>query len=79
MKKVGEDIIRMYNIKPEELKMVYHDMGSYSAKPKAKDGVLDYNQWIDYNTYNKGFSGAPLMIPIKKNGGETNNWLDKYN
>jgi hypothetical protein len=79
MKKLGKDIIKMYGIKPEDLNFTYQDMGSYSAKPKARDGVLDYNQWIKYNTYNRGFSGAPLMIPIKKNGGETNNWLNKYN
>lgn len=79
MKKIGKDIIKMYGIKPEDLNLTYQDMGSYSAKPKAKNGVLDYNQWKNFNTYNRGFSGAPLMIPIKKNGGETNNWLNKYN
>jgi hypothetical protein len=79
MKKIGKDIIKMYGIKPEDLNLTYQDMGSYSAKPKSRDGVLDYNQWKNFNTYNRGFSGAPLMIPIKKNGGETNNWLNKYN
>jgi len=78
MKKIGEDIIKMYGIKPEDLKIIYHDMGSYSAKPKSKKGILDYKQWIDYNRYNMGFSGAPLMVPEKKIGGETKNWLNKY-
>ena len=55
-------------------------MGSYSAKPKAKpDGTLSYDQWANYNTYNKGRSGAPLMIPKSKLklGGEIS-WIDKY-
>lgn len=69
LRKVGEDIINEYGIKPEDLDLVYHDMGSYSAKPKANKGKLNYDQWIDYNTYNRGFSGAPLMIPIKRQGG----------
>jgi hypothetical protein len=69
IKKVGKDIIKTYGIKPEDLEFAYHDMGSYSAKPKAKSDVLDYNQWLDYNTYNRGFSGAPLIIPVKRKGG----------
>ena len=49
-------------------------MGSYSAKPAAQNGVIDYKQWLDYNSQNRGFSGAPLIIPSKKDGG----WLHKY-
>jgi hypothetical protein len=71
MKAAGESLIEKYKLKPEQLEFVFHDMGSYSAKPKAdKNNELDYNQWIDFNTYNRGFSGAPLMIPKEKNGGD---------
>jgi hypothetical protein len=68
MRDYGNKLIEKYKIKPEELELVYHDMGSYSAKPKAKNGTLDYDQWEGYNSYNKGFSGAPLMIPKYKYG-----------
>lgn len=69
IKKAGEDIIKKYGIKPQDLELAYHDMGSYSAKPKAHGDKLDYNQWLDYNQYNRGFSGAPLIIPKQKYGG----------
>jgi hypothetical protein len=69
IRKIGEDLIKTFGLKPEDLEFAYHDMGSYSAKPKAHNGVLDYKQWLDYNTYNRGFSGAPMMIPKKNNGG----------
>jgi hypothetical protein len=70
MKVAGENLIKRYNLKPNQLDFIFHDMGSYSAKPKAtgKD-ELDYDQWIDFNSYNRGYSGAPLMIPSKKYGG----------
>ena len=74
MKKIGEKIIKQYGITPDNLELVYHDMGSYSAKPKAHGTTLDYNQWLDYNQYNKGFSGAPLVIPAKKYGGSLNKY-----
>lgn len=70
IKKMGDELIKKYNLKPEELTMTYHDMGSYSAKPKAHDGKLNYDQWLNYNNYNRGFSGAPMMIPKKQNGGQ---------
>jgi hypothetical protein len=69
LRQTGEDILKNYKIKPEDLIFTYHDMGSYSAKPKSHNGVLDYNQWLDYNTYNRGFSGAPIIIPKQKYGG----------
>jgi hypothetical protein len=71
IRKGGEELIKKYKLNPNDLEFIYHDMGSYSAKPKAKsDGTLDYDQWLDYNNYNKGFSGAPLMIPKNKYGGD---------
>ena len=69
IKGVGDYIMKTYGVKPEELELLYHDMGSYSAKPKAHGDKLDYNQWLDYNTYNRGFSGAPMIIPKNKYGG----------
>jgi len=70
IKKAGEDIIKKYGIKPQDLELAYHDMGSYSAKPKAHGDKLDYDQWLDYNQYNRGFSGAPLIIPKEEYGGD---------
>lgn len=71
IRKAGEELIKKYGLNPDELTFAYHDMGSYSAKPKAHDGKLNYNQWLNYNNYNRGFSGAPIMIPLKKRGGST--------
>lgn len=78
IKKAGQGIIKKYAIKPEDLEIVHHDMGSYSGKPKAKNNELDYDQWIDFNSYNQGFSGAPLMIPSNKFGGELKSPLMQY-
>ena len=69
IRKIGDELVKTYGIKPEELELAYHDMGSYSAKPKAHGDVLDYNQWLNYNSYNRGFSGAPMVIPKNKYGG----------
>lgn len=67
LKEVGNNLIKQYGIKEDALDFIYHDMGSYSAKPKSHNGNLNYKQWQDYNTYNKGFSGAPIMIPKNNN------------
>jgi hypothetical protein len=63
LKSIGLDIIKNKKILPDELTFLYHDMGSYSAKPKAQDGFLNYKQWKNFNTYNRGYSGAPIIIP----------------
>lgn len=73
LKKTGQDIIKKYNITGDAIDVVYHDMGSYSAKPAAQNGVIDYKQWTDYNSQNRGFSGAPLIIPSKHDGGTFDN------
>lgn len=71
IKDVGNQLIQKYKIKPEDLTFLYHDMGSYSAKPKADaQGNLNYQQWANYNTYNRGRSGAPIAIPLKQQGGK---------
>ena len=54
IRKIGEDLIKTFGLKPEDLELAYHDMGSYSAKPKAHNGKLDYKQWLDYNRYSYG-------------------------
>lgn len=71
IKSVGEEIIKKYGINPKELQFLYHDMGSYSAKPKSHNGVLSNEQWQNYNVNNKGYSGAALMYPMEY-GGEIN-------
>lgn len=73
MHKEGQRLIKMYNLDPKKLDLMYHDMGSYSAKPKALNGKLDYNQWLNYNQQNQGFSGAPLIIPKTSAGNSENN------
>jgi LysM repeat protein len=68
IKSVGEGITKKYGVNPKELQFLYHDMGSYSAKPKSHNGVLSNEQWQNYNTNNKGYSGAALMYPMKYGG-----------
>lgn len=57
----GINIQKQYNIKPNDLTIGYHDVGSFSAKPKAKNGVLKANQWEGYN--NQDGTGGALLIP----------------
>jgi len=85
LKKAGQDIMKKYNISGDDIDVVYHDMGSYSAKPAAQDDIIDYRQWLDYNSQNRGFSGAPLIIPSNRDGGtihqdnfKIGGWLSKY-
>lgn len=69
LRDTGRKLIREYGLREEDVTVVYHDMGSYSAKPRGKDGKLDYDQWFDFNTYNRGYSGAPLIIANQQSGG----------
>jgi hypothetical protein len=58
----GVSIQKQYNIKPEELTIGYHDVGSFSAKPKANtQGELKNSQWDGYNPYD--WTGGALLIP----------------
>jgi len=68
IKKVGEELSKKYNVDPKQLQFLYHDMGSYSAKPKSHNGVLSNEQWQNYNVNNKGYSGAALMYPMEFGG-----------
>ena len=71
MKSYGEKLKKDYGLNEGDLEIVYHDTGSYSAKPAAKDGTLYYDQWKNYNAYNKGYSGAALIVP-------TEDWLENW-
>ena len=68
IKQVGEELSKKYNVDPKQLQFLYHDMGSYSAKPKSHNGVLSNEQWQNYNVNNKGYSGAALMYPMEFGG-----------
>jgi hypothetical protein len=62
---MAEKIIKDENLKKEDLVIAYHDLGSFSAKPKArKNKTLNSYQWSDFN--NNGYTGAGLAIPSQK-------------
>ena len=50
IKSVGDEISKKYGVNPKDLQFLYHDMGSYSAKPKSHNGVLSNEQWENYNS-----------------------------
>lgn len=54
-----------YNLEPGELTIGYHDVGSFSAKPKAKAGEISSKQWQGFNP--GGMTGGALLIPIEGN------------
>jgi len=61
----GLNIQKEYNITPDSLTIGYHDVGSFSAKPKASsDGTLKSKQWEGFN--NEGMTGGALLIPKSK-------------
>jgi len=60
----GLQIQKQYSINPDQLTIGYHDVGSFSAKPKADSkGELKASQWAGYNPY--GWTGGALLIPKK--------------
>ena len=61
----GINIKKAFNLKDGDLTIGYHDVGSFSAKPKAKEGVIDTEQWDGFN--NEGMTGGALLIPIDGN------------
>ena len=70
IKNVGKNIVAIYGISPDDLEFIYHDTGSYSAKPAAYEGnIINHRQWANYNSLNQGYSGAALMVPSDKYGG----------
>lgn len=70
IKKEADMIMKEYGINKKDINILYHDMGSYSAKPVSKNGKLSTKQWESFNYNNKGYSGAALIIPKKENGGK---------
>src|SRR5690606_7001358 len=56
----ANSIIESYGITAEQLTLGYHDVGSFTAKPKAHDGVIDTRQWDGYNPTH---GGGALLIP----------------
>lgn len=65
IKQTAEQIIKQENLKPEQLIIAYHDLGSFSAKPKArKNNTLSFYQWSDFNYLDH--TGGALAIPINK-------------
>lgn len=70
IKNVGHNIVAIYGISPDDLEFIYHDTGSYSAKPAAYEGnIINHRQWENFNRLNQGYSGAALMVPSDKYGG----------
>jgi hypothetical protein len=68
IRKEGDRIMAEYNIEPQELTVGYHDVGSFSAKPKAKGGTLYTSQYSGYN--NSNITGGALLIPINDKSSE---------
>lgn len=62
IKNESERISREYNIPLEQIILGYHDVGSFSAKPKSKDGNIQPSQYSGYN--NSEFTGGGLLIPM---------------
>lgn len=60
----GEDILKSYSLTEDQLTIGYHDVGSFSAKPRAKDGKLTASQWEGFNP--KSHTGGALLIPKQK-------------
>lgn len=58
---MSKKIMADYELSPQDLIIAYHDLGSFSAKPAAKNGKLSFNQWSTFNT--AGFTGGALAIP----------------
>lgn len=73
IKEQGEQLVKQFNIKPEDLIIAYHDLGSYSAKPDDINGEISLDRYYGYNTNTQ--TGAGLAIPVKKKDG---GWINKY-
>lgn len=57
----GKSIKEKYGLKDGDLSVGYHDVGSFSGKPKAKDGKLSVSQWDGFN--DEDGTGSALIIP----------------
>ena len=70
IKETANEIMKKYKLKPEELIFGYHDVGSFSARPQANNGKLDFNQWSGFNKASNPHVGGALAFPSMKAGGE---------
>tara|TARA_R110000782_G_scaffold262662_1_gene354885 strand:- start:38 stop:8656 length:8619 start_codon:yes stop_codon:yes gene_type:complete len=61
IKAMGESITQEYGTNPEDITIGYHDVGSFSARPSAENGVVDSEVYENFNT--EGESGAALYYP----------------
>ena len=58
----GNNILTEFGIEAKDLVIGYHDVGSFSAKPKAHNGTLNIeDQAGGFNNYN--WTGGALLIP----------------
>ena len=63
IKAEGENIMKTFGVEPEDLTLGAFDAGSFSAKPKAKDGALNTGQWEGFNKIHPN-AGSALVIPV---------------
>jgi hypothetical protein len=63
IKQQGDAIVKQFNIKPEQLIIAYHDVGSYSAKIQDENGTIDSRRYYGFNTNKQ--TGAGLAFPKK--------------
>lgn len=63
IKAEGENIMKTFGVEPEDLTLGAFDAGSFSAKPKAKDGALNTAQWEGFNKIHPN-AGSALVIPV---------------
>lgn len=61
--KTAENIMENYGVKPEELTIGYHDVGSYSSRPAAQNGTVDSQMYDGYNKSPE--AGGALYYPPK--------------
>ena len=64
IRKEAESIMNDYNISADNITIGRYDAGSFSAKPAAKNGKLDRNQW---NSFNPSDGGSAMLIPLDVN------------
>lgn len=58
---MAKSIIKDYGLSENDLIVAYHDLGSFSAKPGAKNNKISFSQWSGFNTAH--FTGGGLAIP----------------
>ena len=59
--KTAKEFAKSLNISLDDLNIGYHDVGSFSDKPQAKNGILDTKLWSNWNDDQQ--TGAALAFP----------------